>query len=905
MDNVPLHALANGVDGSNGVFAYGTVSTFPTSTFNASNYWVDVVFNTTIQTQPPVVTSFSPPNGSAGVSTAVSVTATFNKALDPTTVNSSTFELLDNSSNIVSASVTYNSSTLTATLQPTAALANSTGYTAIVRGGGIKDSTGTPMAASYSSSFVTASLTSPPVVMAFTPANGASGVSTTSTITATFSKAIDPTTLNGSTFQLLNSSNTVLSASISYNSSSFTATLQPSAPLTISSNYTVVLRGGTVDPRIKDTSGTALAANVSWVFSTSSTAAQVCPCSVWSPSSAPVIQDTGDNASLEVGMRFRSDLSGFITGIRFYKSPANTGSHVVNLWSNAGTLMASATASNESSSGWQQVTFNSPVAISSGTTYVASYFAPVGHYPFDQEVFNGKGVDNAPLHALATGIDGGNGAYKYNLVSTFPNSTFNGTNYWVDVVFVPTSSTAPPQVRSTQPSSGTTGVGIGIAPSAAFSEPMDPSTINSGNFLLVDSANNPISGTVSYVSSSATAVFTPSTDLQSQTSYTATVKGAVKDTFGNAMGSDVSWSFTTSPAPANSGPGGPILVISSAQNPFTRYYGEILLNEGMNEFLVQDISTVTASVLANYDTAILGDMSLTSGQVSMLSSWVNGGGRLIAMHPDKQLAGLLGLTSTSNTLSDQYLLANTTVGPGVGIVGQSIQFHGSADLYSLNGATAFATLYSNATTPTASPAVTWVNAGAGQAAAFTYDLARSVVYTRQGNPAWSGQDRDQYIDPAVGSGQIRSDDLYWGNATFDPEPDWVDLNNVAIPQADEQQRLLVNLIEQMNINKKPLPRFWYFPSGFKAVVIMTGDDHNTGGTSGRFDQYLSDSAPGCSVPDWTCVRSTSYVWPNTPIPNYQTYVSQGFEIANHGDNSPSCTNFSASFSGRGDHGPAG
>ena len=219
-------------------------------------------------------------------------------------------------------------------------------------------------------------------------------------------------------------------------------------------------------------------------------------------------------------------------------------------------------------------------------------------------------------------------------------------------------------------------------------------------------------------------------------------------------------------------------------------------------------------------------MPLTSAQVSMLTSWVNGGGRLIAMHPDKQLAGLLGLTSTSTTLSDQYLLVNTTVGPGVGIVGQSIQFHGSADLYSLNGANTFATLYSSATTPTASPAVTWVNAGSGQAAAFTYDLARSVVYTRQGNPAWSGEDRDEYVDPAVGSGQIRSDDLYWGAASFDPQPDWVDLNKVAIPQADEQQRLLANLIEQMNVNKKPLPRFWYFPSGFKAVVIMTGDDHN-------------------------------------------------------------------------------
>src|SRR5204862_223384 len=131
---------------------------------------------------------------------------------------------------------------------------------------------------------------------------------------------------------------------------------------------------------------------------------------------------------------------------------------------------------------------------------------------------------------------------------------------------------------------------------------------------------------------------------------------------------------------------------------------------------------------------------------------------------------------------------------------------------------------------------------------------------------------------------IRSDDLYYGAATFDPQPDWVDLNKITIPQADEQQRLLVNMIQYMNARKKPLPHFWYFPSAFKAVVIMTGDDHNTGGTAGRFDQYLADSPAGCSVADWTCVRSTSYVWPRTPISNYQTYVSQGFEIANHADN---------------------
>ena len=67
---------------------------------------------------------------------------------------------------------------------------------------------------------------------------------------------------------------------------------------------------------------------------------------------------------------------------------------------------------------------------------------------------------------------------------------------------------------------------------------MDPSTINSSAMVVVDSSNNPVSGTVSYVSSSASMVFTPTTDWLSQTTYTATVKGTVKDIFGNALGSD-------------------------------------------------------------------------------------------------------------------------------------------------------------------------------------------------------------------------------------------------------------------------------------------------------------------------------------------------------------------------------
>ena len=173
-----------------------------------------------------------------------------------------------------------------------------------------------------------------------------------------------------------------------------------------------------------------------------------------------------------------------------------------------------------------------------------------------------------------------------------------------------------------------------------------------------------------------------------------------------------------------------------------------------------------------------------------------------------------------------------------------------------------------------------VGSNGGHAAAFTYDLARSIVYTRQGNPAWSGDERDSGVG---GSQLIRSDDLFFGAKAGDVQPDWVDLNKVAIPQADEQQHLLANLIEQMNLEKKPLPRFWFLPRDLKAAVVMTGDDHANGGTVGRFQQYESDSPPGCSVADWQCVRGTSYIYPNTPISDAQVadFQSQGFEIALH------------------------
>jgi hypothetical protein len=134
-------------------------------------------------------------------------------------------------------------------------------------------------------------------------------------------------------------------------------------------------------------------------------------------------------------MKFRTDVAGVITGVRFYKSSTNTGVHVGNLWSSTGTLLATVTFGNESASGWQQATFSTPVAINAGTTYVISYHTNVGRYSTATAFFTGAGADNGPLHGLASGADGPNGVYAYGAGSAFPADSYQDTNYYVDPIF--------------------------------------------------------------------------------------------------------------------------------------------------------------------------------------------------------------------------------------------------------------------------------------------------------------------------------------------------------------------------------------------------------------------------------------------------------------------------------------
>ncbi|MBK7843174.1 MAG: DUF4082 domain-containing protein [Bdellovibrionales bacterium] len=157
--------------------------------------------------------------------------------------------------------------------------------------------------------------------------------------------------------------------------------------------------------------------------------------SVFSPATVPGnIEATFDTASVELGMKFRSDIDGYILGVRFYKGINNTGVHSGTLWNSTGTALATVTFTGESGSGWQQQLFSSPVAISANTTYVISYHAPVGLYSYDLNYFTSD-VANSPLRGLADGFDGDNGLFFYDPSPVFPTNTFNKGNYYVDVVF--------------------------------------------------------------------------------------------------------------------------------------------------------------------------------------------------------------------------------------------------------------------------------------------------------------------------------------------------------------------------------------------------------------------------------------------------------------------------------------
>jgi hypothetical protein len=158
-----------------------------------------------------------------------------------------------------------------------------------------------------------------------------------------------------------------------------------------------------------------------------------CPCSLWPTSSVPSTEAYPDNAAVELGVKFQTSMAGHITAIRFYKGAGNGGTHVGSLWLSNGTKLGSVPFTAETATGWQTATFATPIAVSTGQTYIASYFAPLGHYPANPHYFSAAHT-NGPLTAPSSASSNGNGVYRYGAQSGFPTQTYSENNYWVDVV---------------------------------------------------------------------------------------------------------------------------------------------------------------------------------------------------------------------------------------------------------------------------------------------------------------------------------------------------------------------------------------------------------------------------------------------------------------------------------------
>ena len=410
VDNPPLHALADSTS-SNGVYAYSTTSTFPSSTYSAANYWVDVMYAVPAPGQVTGAAAVEAGQHSADVSwtapasggpvTSYKITPYVGStAQTPTTVTGSP----------------------PATTKTITGLTTGTTYTFTVQALNANGA-GT---ASAQSNAVTPSA---PVVPSAPTGVTAKPATTSALVSWSAPNSDGDSAITGYTVT-------------PYIGSAAQAAVQVGASTT-SKTMTGLTTGTAYTFKVTATNavGTGPASTASGAVTPQDTILDF---------AAPATVDAGDLNPVEVGVKFKTDFGGSVTGIRFYKAAANTGTHIGSLWSSTGTRLAQATFTNETASGWQHVTFATPVTITAGTTYIASYFAPSGHYSVTSGGFS-SAVDNAPLHSIADSVSA-NGLYAYTSASAFPSSSFGASNYGVDVLFQPAG--APGQVTGVTATAG-------------------------------------------------------------------------------------------------------------------------------------------------------------------------------------------------------------------------------------------------------------------------------------------------------------------------------------------------------------------------------------------------------------------------------------------------------------------
>jgi methionine-rich copper-binding protein CopC len=445
---------------------------------------------TTGDTTAPTVTTVVPANNATGVALNTTVKVTFSEAMDQSTITTSTVTLRNTAtSGLVTATLAYDGATNTATLTPSAPLASNTNYTVTVTTGA-KDVSGNPLGTNFTSTFTTLNLDStPPTVTAVSPLNNSINVPTNTTVQVTFSEPIDQLTLTATTVSLKNTvTSAVVAGSLSYDVGTNKVTFTPSGPLSNGTSYTLTVLGGASG--VKDLAGNPLAANFTSSFTTAAVTDVTPPTIV---SRTPTNGATGVAVNSNVTITFSEPMDATtINGTTISIKPTAGGAN----------LAATVTCNSPCT----VATLDPTADLSNNTNYTVTVTT---------------GVKDAAGNALAA-----------QSTSTFTTI----------------ADTTAPTIIATSPTNGATNVPVGTAVTVTFSEDMDPLTINATTFTLKTTVGSvAVAGVVSYNAATRVATFTPSANLAANTNYTATVTTGAKDTAGNALAVNASFSFTTAP----------------------------------------------------------------------------------------------------------------------------------------------------------------------------------------------------------------------------------------------------------------------------------------------------------------------------------------------------------------------
>ncbi|MBP1887289.1 DUF4082 domain-containing protein [Sinorhizobium mexicanum] len=255
--------------------------------------------------------------------------------------------------------------------------------------------------------------------------------------------------------------------------------------------------------------------------------------SLFAASDTPSVAATNDASSVELGVKFVASARGTITGLRYYKSAQDTGTHTGSLWTSTGTLLASATFTNETASGWQTVAFSQPITVSAGTSYVASYHSN-GRYAITPNYF-GTSHSSGALTAPSSATSGGNGVFAYGTGSIFPTTSYNATNYWVDVLYEEATQNTTPVASNDSGFSTSTNAPLAIQASALLANDNDPD----GDTITVTGVSNAVNGSVAFNSQSNVVTFTPTNGYSGPASFTYSISDGVGGTASAQVSLDV------------------------------------------------------------------------------------------------------------------------------------------------------------------------------------------------------------------------------------------------------------------------------------------------------------------------------------------------------------------------------